>query len=759
MNMFDMLFAKQLAGGGGTPEQTITTEGVPPLTFQSNGKPASAYSIVANMTQSGEPSTASPSFPQQFGDLVASGTHAGEYEVPITVGGTTKTIYLDQPLRKIGDYADTISSDGTVTRRIVEVVLTGQESWGYSSGMHKLGIDPPNLYLRELKLIACCSHYKAVANQPQASLQNGELTFLVSGSGSNLLYIRDTDYSDSATFKEQLALLYALNAPVRVWYVLAEAETETVTVPELTLTNGSNTLTIGTEEQPSNVSITCTVGGGSTPAPVLIDKTITANGEYDPADDGADGYRSVTANVANSYSASDEGKVVSNGALVSQSSDTATQNGEYDTTLIDSFTVDVEGGSATLTTKSISANGTYAASGDNADGYSSVTVSVPNSYSAGDEGKVVSSGALVSQTTDSTTTNGTVDTTTISSLTVNVPNTYAAGDEGKVVSNGALVSQSSSSTSSNGTVDTTLINSLAISVPTYSSADNGKVIQNGALAAQSTHKSITANGTGIDTTYYSSVDVAVPNSYSEGDEGKVVSSGSLVAQSTHKSITANGTGIDTTTYSSVDVAVPNSYAAGDEGKVVSNGALVSQSSSSALSNGTVDTTLINSLAISVPNTYSAGDEGKVVSNGALVAQGSDEATQNGTVDTTLISSLLVNVASSGITEGTLTPINGTAHTNPIAKAWGTDGFICAVLQNYKFQLSSGSNNIATVSGISFPSTAPQSAVVYASGTITASNSALAAIKSANFDFSTGRISISAQASSNFNTHIIVVITW
>lgn len=38
------------------------------------------------------------------------------------------------------------------------------------------------------------------------------------------------------------------------------------------------------------------------------------------------------------------------------------------------------GGGSTLITKSISANGTYAASSDNADGYSSVTVNVPMLY-------------------------------------------------------------------------------------------------------------------------------------------------------------------------------------------------------------------------------------------------------------------------------------------------------------------------------------------------------------------------------------------
>lgn len=56
---------------------------------------------------------------------------------------------------------------------------------------------------------------------------------------------------------------------------------------------------------------------------------------------------SITANVPNSYSASDEGKVVDNGALVAQTSDTVTQNDTYDTTLINSLTVNVSGGGGT----------------------------------------------------------------------------------------------------------------------------------------------------------------------------------------------------------------------------------------------------------------------------------------------------------------------------------------------------------------------------------------------------------------------------
>lgn len=83
-------------------------------------------------------------------------------------------------------------------------------------------------------------------------------------------------------------------------------------------------------------------GGGSV---VLINKNITTNGTYNAVTvDSADGYREVVVNVSNSYSAGDEGKVVSNGALVAQTSDTVTENDTYDTTLINQLTVNVSGG-------------------------------------------------------------------------------------------------------------------------------------------------------------------------------------------------------------------------------------------------------------------------------------------------------------------------------------------------------------------------------------------------------------------------------
>lgn len=91
-----------------------------------------------------------------------------------------------------------------------------------------------------------------------------------------------------------------------------------------------------------DITITDSGGGGITPTGTK-QITITSNGTT-TTDVTTYASVEVTANVPNTYAAGDEGKVVSGGALVSQTSDTVTQNGTVDTTLINSLTVNVSGG-------------------------------------------------------------------------------------------------------------------------------------------------------------------------------------------------------------------------------------------------------------------------------------------------------------------------------------------------------------------------------------------------------------------------------
>lgn len=138
-------------------------------------------------------------------------------------------------------------------------------------------------------------------------------------------------------------------------------------------------------------------------------------------------------------------------ATVSNDTKTLLTEGKY---LEDDLTlVDVSGGGSTLITKSISANGTYNASSDSADGYSQVNVAVP--ASAVDTG------------TKNITANGNgQDVVGYAAVNVNVPNSYSASDEGKVVSNGALVAQTAHAdvtpTTSDQTIDTTTNDSIKV---------------------------------------------------------------------------------------------------------------------------------------------------------------------------------------------------------------------------------------------------------------------------------------------------------
>lgn len=116
-------------------------------------------------------------------------------------------------------------------------------------------------------------------------------------------------------------------------------------------------------------------GGGVDPESItLVTLNVNQNGTTNAPSGKA--YNKVVANVPNSYAAGDEGKVVSNGALVSQTNETVAENGTVDTTTIKQVTVNVPTGSdITLDTLNAIANGTYTPTTGHA--YSSVVVAIP----------------------------------------------------------------------------------------------------------------------------------------------------------------------------------------------------------------------------------------------------------------------------------------------------------------------------------------------------------------------------------------------
>ena len=235
------------------PETTIT--GIPPISFKSDGSALTAWSISGDMAQNGTPTPDAPIMPQECGNLVESGEHAGEYAVPIIVGGQTQTVYLSEPLRKIGDYADTVSSDGTVTRRIYKQAITALANTDNFNGGYTIYPDATIGFNTVLSNIAI-----STSSLPQASERAGKVFSNTArsrlGFGSQPEFPIANPNSSPTTAEKNAFTAYLSTHEVYIWYVLQTPTTEQITAPTLTPEKGSNTLSIGTTMQPSEVSIT-----------------------------------------------------------------------------------------------------------------------------------------------------------------------------------------------------------------------------------------------------------------------------------------------------------------------------------------------------------------------------------------------------------------------------------------------------------------------------------------------------------------------
>jgi hypothetical protein len=185
------------------------------------------------------------------------------YKIPIVSGGVTTNVYLSEPLRKIGDYADTIAADGTVTRVIKKYVITGQENWGVhgsiASWFYADNIINPIIPTdATLTPPTITSHFKVRAYAYAVSISNGECTF---GHPSGVLsqfrtILKNTDYTTVEDFTDWLKAQYNNGNPVTIWYASETPTTETATMPTIPTTSGGQTFDVDTSLKPSEVDLT-----------------------------------------------------------------------------------------------------------------------------------------------------------------------------------------------------------------------------------------------------------------------------------------------------------------------------------------------------------------------------------------------------------------------------------------------------------------------------------------------------------------------
>lgn len=247
MTYYDRMRAGALMGG--STVQTLT--GQPPLSFKAGGEPLISWSMKGNGSQTGTPTPDTPITPDFVGTLSGS-----DWIIPITCGGQTNTVYLGQT---------------QTVRRIKKRVFDGSENWTvwvYQTAV--LFYTPVADGTGELVV---SSHF---GNRKTGSLPLAGNIAYSGASNSNMFFrlLDDTTITTVDGFKEWLAAQYAAETPVTVWYILAEPTTGIVNEPlckigdyadELSSTDagvtiptvkGQNTLTVDTDLQPSEMTIT-----------------------------------------------------------------------------------------------------------------------------------------------------------------------------------------------------------------------------------------------------------------------------------------------------------------------------------------------------------------------------------------------------------------------------------------------------------------------------------------------------------------------
>lgn len=164
---------------------------------------------------------------------------------------TTTNIYLPEPLRKIGNYADVMSVDGTdvtVVRNVGGKLFNGTENyWTIASGNYfsvlKTSIGTNSTILPS-------GSQNAISSRFGNSNSRVDLKFSVGGSYINFVY--DALNYDVSTWTNWLS-----NNNVEFVYPLATPTTETYTIEQpIQLEQGTLTLDIDTNIKPSKINIT-----------------------------------------------------------------------------------------------------------------------------------------------------------------------------------------------------------------------------------------------------------------------------------------------------------------------------------------------------------------------------------------------------------------------------------------------------------------------------------------------------------------------
>lgn len=216
-------------------------------------------------------------------------TLAGTKKVRISVTSSLTEYTITNPMLNLGStalpyepfgWAEKITCAGQTTpvylgqvstvRRVKKLVLTGEEAFSTPYGNSVFYVSSSGIGIAaHIIYEILCTHF--TRSETNFVTQMADKNVLLS---STSLYIRMDAATTVSDFKSYLAAQYAAGTPVTIWYVLAEPTTGIVNEPlckigdycdelnsadasvSIPTVKGDNTLTVDTDLQPSEMTIT-----------------------------------------------------------------------------------------------------------------------------------------------------------------------------------------------------------------------------------------------------------------------------------------------------------------------------------------------------------------------------------------------------------------------------------------------------------------------------------------------------------------------
>ena len=179
------------------------------------------------------------------------------YKIPVKANEIITNIYLNEPLRKVGDYADYIDfKNKKVIRKVGVQTFDGTETWtkhtttseGYGAFRNENLLTP---LIGAPISASYMTHFSLTYKGATADFVIGEYRFTYNNSNiaSSRVYV-SVEQTTVEEFKEWLAS----NKPSIV-YPLATPIEETIELPNIPTSKGTNTIEVDTTIQPSNLEV------------------------------------------------------------------------------------------------------------------------------------------------------------------------------------------------------------------------------------------------------------------------------------------------------------------------------------------------------------------------------------------------------------------------------------------------------------------------------------------------------------------------